>query len=111
MKSRCENASARRAVHVASSLSAVSRMVWRDAKAAEPTVATTVSAPASSGQAAPVARLSPTAMHANTATCTALSPQKSRMAPWGDSMNLSRASSPSQPSRIECVRNRSAPKS
>ena len=44
-------------------------------------------------------------MQEKTPTWTTLSPQKSRIAPCGDSMNLSRASSPSQPSRIEWVRN------
>ena len=111
MKSRWENASAKRAIHVASAPTAVSSMMARDWLAAAPSVATTVTAPSASGQVASWAKLRPTAMQANTPTWTTLSPQKSRMAPRGDSMNLSRASSPSQPSRIECVRNRSAPTS
>ena len=68
-------------------------------------------APRASGHAASALQLQPMAMQANTATWTTLSPQKSRPRPGGDSRNLSRASSPSQPSRIEWVRKSSAPAS
>src|SRR6266511_381008 len=66
-------------------------------------------APRASGHAECAERLHPTAMQLKTATCTVLSPQKSSAAPPGDSRNFNRAISPSQPSRIECRRKRSAP--
>ncbi len=61
------------------------------------------------GQDCPLAALQAIANAEKTATCTTLSPQKSRVPPARDSLNLSRASSPSQPSRIECRRKRTPP--
>ncbi len=60
-------------------------------------------------RARPQSWLHPIAIDRKTATWTRLSPQKSSSAPDRDSRNLRRASSPSQPSRIECVRKSSAP--
>jgi len=103
MKSRLATASASRAVD------AVAAALRRETRTAAAAVPVTARAPSSSGQAASVAMLHPTAMQANTATWTRLSPQKSSRAPPGDSRNLSRASSPSHPSRIEWVRNSRPP--
>ena len=77
--------------------------------AAVPSAAATARPPSASGHGEPVRSAQPTAIALKTATCTMLSPQKSRMAPRRDSRNFSRASSPSQPSRIEWLRNSSAP--
>ena len=85
--------------------------VRRKTHAADPSPLAIVTAPRASGHTAPVESVQPTAMHPNTAAWTRLSPQKSRIAPRRDSMSLSRASSPSQPSRIEWARKRSAPTS
>src|ERR1700677_2718309 len=78
-------------------------------KTAEHNVPRTAPAPSASGQAEPADKLQPTPMQANMTVWTTLSPQKSRTPPHRDCWNLSRASSPSQPSRIECARNRHAP--
>src|SRR5574337_345902 len=69
-----------------------------------PTVAEQAS---SRGSSDPSTLHHPRPIQTNTAECTALSPQKSRRPPKRDSRYLSLAISPSQPSRIECSRNRS----
>ena len=107
MKSRAPSASITRAA--APPASTRSSMIRPKKTAAEPTVATLATAPSPSGQAAPLSRLHPTAMHRNTATCTTLSHQKSSTAPQREYWNFSRASSPSQPSRIEWARKSRAP--
>src|SRR2546428_41099 len=81
----------------------------RNMKAAVPAAAATATPPTTSGHAECVCSAQRIAMPLNTAKCTMLSPQKSRTAPWRDSRNFRRASSPSQPSRIEWARNSSAP--
>src|ERR1700730_18732006 len=82
---------------------------WGAMTEAAKSVPAMATAPRASGHAECAERLHPTAMQPKTATCTVLSPQKSSAAPPLDSRNFSRAISPSQPSRIECRRKRSAP--
>src|SRR5207249_2788701 len=111
MKSRWAKASVRRSVMEAPAPDTTSSNVRRKTHAADPSPLAIVTAPRASGHTAPVESVQPTAMHPNTAAWTRLSPQKSRIAPRRDSMSLSRASSPSPPSRIEWARQRSAPTS
>ncbi|UPT75411.1 MAG: hypothetical protein M0D55_06900 [Elusimicrobiota bacterium] len=56
-----------------------------------------------------MSRKSPTPIAANTAMWTTLSDQKSSRPPSREVWNLSRASSPSQPSRKDAHQNASAP--
>src|SRR5207247_555681 len=85
MKSRWAKASVRRSVIEAPAPGTTSSMVRRKTHAADPSPLAIVTDPRASGHTAPVASVHPTAMHPNTAACTRLSPQKSRMAPRRDS--------------------------
>src|SRR4029453_668725 len=78
-------------------------------KPAHRSVPVTAIAPRTSGHGLPTAVLHATAKAEKTATWTTLSAQKSRTPPRRDSWNFSRASSPSQPSRIEWNRKRIPP--
>src|SRR5262249_7904806 len=101
MKSRLASASAMRAP-AQRAAGRVGRVTLGGSTAkAATSVLATATTPRKRGQGEPEAKLQPRAIQLNTATCTALSPQKSRAAPPEDSRNLSRAISPSQPSRIE----------
>src|SRR5881397_306436 len=86
MKSRWAKASVRRSVIEAPAPGTTSSMVRRKTHAADPSPLAIVTAPRASGHTAPVASVHPTAMHPNTAACTRLSPQKSRMAPRRDEL-------------------------
>ena len=109
MKSRLASASTIRGPAGRAALRAAAATLWGATAKAATSVLATATTPRKSGQGEPEAMLQPRAMQPNTATWTALSPQKSRAAPPEDSRNLSRAISPSQPSRIECRRKRRAP--